>query len=260
MSGSGVDIAYLKQGYLAALLSRIKSLASFPDPQIQDAIDEAEASVQRDFGVRFDVTHFHPDRSAGEQADFAATVPPSEPEEYEAPYDWPGKLPGDGYNRILLRVRPIVEVIKVTLQFPGAIMGVFSIPLDWIRVDRATHQLLVAPSAGSAGYATIFGLGMTKYRTPMSVNIEYRAGLGPDGLKKWPLFKRLVALRAVLYLLPVFAAWVNPTGITSESADGLSQSRSAYAFKDYNDALTKEAEDVEIKILAQWDGPQLMIM
>lgn len=259
MSGSGVDVTYLKAGYLSALLSRVASLALFPDPQIQDAIDEAEASVQRDFGTRFNVTHFHPDRSAGVQADFPVNNPVTF-DEYEAPYDWPGKLPGDGYSRIKTRVRPIVEVMNVTLQFPGAIMGVFSIPLEWIRVDRATHELLVAPSAGSAGYATIFGLGMTKYRTPMSVNIEYRAGLGATGLAKWPLFKRLVALRSVLFLLPIFAAWVNPTGKTSEGADGLSQSRGAYAFKEYGDALMKEAEDVEIKISAQWDGPQLDIL
>ncbi len=257
MAGSsGVTPQYLRDGFLRGLLSAIPSLADPSlDGQLADAIAQGEAQVQRDLGTRFQVTHFLPQMDAGTPPVLADGM------EYEFPYTWPGRVPGDGFARLKVRVRPIVQVVSMNLYVPGALIPNFQVPANWLRVDRQTHEIMVAPTAGSAAYALAFGQGFMNWRLPATVQLEYLAGLDEAGLAQWPQIKRLVALRSMLLLMPTMSLWVNPGQFSSESADGLTQSRnSAYMFKDMEDRLEKEAEALINRILDVWEGPSVLYL
>lgn len=253
MAGSGVTAQSLRDGFLRALISSYPVLAdSSLDVQLSDAIEEVEAQVARDLGTRFGLVHFRPNRGAGEPAVLPAG------EEYEYPMQWPGRIPGDGFPRLRPRIRPIVEVLDLSLDVPGALVKTYTIPLEWLRVDRQTNEIMVAPSAGTAPYALAQGLGLLNYRLPATAKLEYRAGLDDAGMSRWPQIRRLVAVRAMLVLMPTLSLWINPGMLSSESADGLSQSRgSGYVFKDMEDRLGKEAETLLNRILDVWEGPSI---
>lgn len=246
---SGVTVRSLRDGLLAPLAA-IPQLASFPDTSIHAHIIAAEAEVERLLGTRFGVTRFLPYRDAAEPP-----APIDELHEYEPLYDWPGRIPGDGFPRLKPRVRPIVEVVSLSLSLPGAIISEFVVPLNWLRVDRLRHELLVAPSGGQAAYALAYGQGMMNWRLPSTCRIEYRAGLDEAGLEQWPQIQRLVELKAVLKILPTASMWLNPTALASVSADGLSQSRnSGYVWKDMADQFQAEADALRDEVLNRWDG------
>jgi hypothetical protein len=85
--------------------------------------------------------------------------------------------------------------------------------------------------------------------------MKYRAGMDEQDWNRFPQINRLVALRAAIACLPTLALRINPTQVTSKSADGLSISRgSGYVFKDFEERLEKEAEAVQTQILDAWEG------
>lgn len=253
MAGSGVTAQSLRDGFLRGLILAYPALADPSlDVQMVDAIAETEAMVARELGTRFGVVHFRPTRDA-----LALAVLPAG-EEYEFPMQWSGRIPGDGFPRLRPRVRPIVEIIDLTLDVPGSLVKSYTLPLNWLRVDRQTHEIVVAPSAGTAPYALVQGLGLLNYRLPATAKLDYRAGLDDAALAQWPQIKRLVAVKSMILLMPTMSLWVNPGMLTSESADGLSQSRgSGYMFKDMEDRLGKEAETLLNRILDTWEGPSV---
>lgn len=253
MAGSGVTAQTLRDGFLRGLIASYPVLADTSlDTQLVDAIEESEAMVARELGTRFGVVHFRPTRDA-----VALAVLPAG-EEYEFPMQWNGRIPGDGFPRLRPRVRPIVDIIDLTLDVPGALVKSYTIPLGWLRVDRRTHEIIVAPSAGTAPYALVQGLGLLNYRLPATAKLEYRAGLDDAAMAQWPQIKRLVAVKAMILLMPTMSLWINPGMLSSESADGLSQSRgSGYVFKDMEERLGKESETLLNRILDVWEGPSV---
>jgi hypothetical protein len=65
----------------------------------------------------------------------------------------------------------------------------------------------------------------------------------------------------MILLMPTLSLWVNPGQFSSESADGLSQSRSsAYVFRDMEERLGKEAEALLNRILDVWEGPSVLYL
>ena len=256
MAGSGVTPQTLRDGFLRGMLAAIPALADPSlDPQLADAIAFAESMVAKELGTRFGVTHFIPMRDAGAQS------PPGAGNEYEYPMTWPGRIPGDGFPRFKPRVRPIVDIVGLTLDLPGALIAQFTVPVEWLRVDRQTNEVIVAPTGGTAAYALAYGQGFMNWRLPATLKLEYHAGLDEVAMQSWPQIKRLVALRAMLELMPTMSMWVNPGQFSSENADGLTQSRgSGYVFKDTEERLGKEAETLLNRILDVWEGPSMIYL
>lgn len=257
MAGSGVTVETLKADLLYGLLSRLPLLSAWPglDGALDRAIKQAESFVAQELGTRWDVTQF---RSYMGAADPGAPV---SGEEFEAPYDWPGYTPGDGYPRIRTRVRPLVAVTGLNLNLPGSIVAPYSIPLSWCRVDRSTHEIMIAPSAGTVPFGLAQARWWTGLRIPEAALLEYTAGLGEAGLATYPQLARLASLHAALFFLPSAAIILNPSTLSSESADGLSQSRSnGYVFKDLEDRLRTEADALMLSFRHLWDGPGLTVL
>lgn len=258
MPVSGVTPQSLRGGLLFGLMSPGKPLAGVDDGVLLEAIEEAEAEVQQSLSTRFAVTEFQGWLGAG-------TPPVSAGVESEGPYEWPGSLPGDRFPAWNLRVRPIVEVLGVTVTFPGSFVAPVSLAMNWFRVDHLLGELTLAPQGNAAPLfyqgAGIPLVGIGGHQVPDSVLINYKAGLGEAGLKKYPTIKRLVALEACIKALPTMALMLNPTMLSSQSADGLSETRrSGYIFQDLEDRLRNEADTARAHILDLWEGVNVEVL
>ena len=257
---TSVTPAFLLSGLLASVVSRVPNLA---DPTVATAlltlgIAQAVADVQKELGTRMDVTHFVPYLGAAAPPALDQTNGPAE---YAGYQQWPGAIPGDGIPSFRPRCRPLVGINSCTLYFPGALITTFAIPLSWFRVDRQTSEIVVAPTGGDAVYALAYASGGMGWRTPQTMALDYTAGLGPDGMLQWPQVDHLISLRAVIKVLPTISSMFNPTGLSSISADGLTQSRSSgYVFKDLEERLKTEADELKRSILDLWDGPSFVML
>lgn len=264
VSISGVTPASMRTGLMRGLLGSGGLFGAADvdlEVRITDAIDQAERSLEADLSFRFAVTAFQGWMGPGASPD------PVAGQEWEGPYAWPPSIPGDNFPRWRTKIRPIVALNGLTVIMPGGIQIRVDIPSQWCRVDHPQGEIMVAPSLfnaplQSAGLTGPLILGITGRQLPMSVLIDYTAGLGVEGMKKWPQIKRLVEYRASLYLLPDLAIMANPETLGTISADGLSQSRtSGYIFKDLEERLNRDAESLLERLLSLWDGPgSLMVL
>jgi len=257
---TSVTPTFLLNGLLSSLVSRIPQLQdpNITTPLLELGIAQAVSDVQRELGTRIDVTHFVPYLGAAAPPDLDQS---DVPQEYSGYQQWPGAIPGDGFPSFRPRIRPLVGINSCTLYFPGALITTFNVPLSWFRVDRTTSEIVVAPTGGDTVYALAYASGGMGWRTPQTMALDYTAGLGPDGLLQWPQVDHLISIRAFIKVLPTISSMFNPTGLSSISADGLTQSRSSgYIFKDLEDRLTKEADDLKRSILDLWDGPSFVML
>ena len=257
---SGVTPEYLAQGLLRGLLGPHGPFSHVLPEDLDELITQAETDVETELSTRLVVTSFTGYMGTDAPAAQAAGC------ELEGPYDWPPANPGDWFPRFRPRIRPVQALTGFQIILPGGIETVITLPLDWFRVDHAQGEFMVSPSLTSAPLqaAGLMGplmLGLADNQIPKSVLLSYTAGMGPAEWTRYPKVKRLVALRAAILILPQLSFLENPLGLTSQSADGLSESHSSgFIYKDMEERLQAEADKIHDAILDQWDGPQFMVM
>jgi hypothetical protein len=259
-----VDAAYVRDTVLAPLIGRgARYENAVTLTTIEEFVAEAKLATEQRLSTRFTPTEFSGWDGKGSRPSPTAAdptaVPAVLPAEVEPAYMWPAISPGLGFLNFRLRMRPILEFYGGTLRLPGApAPGVDLLP-DWFRVESYTSELTLMPNFGGAALVMPnlpFGLfNWMKQRIPDGVLFKYRAGMDDQEWNRFPQVNRLVALRAAIACLPTLALRINPTQVTSKSADGLSLSRaSGYVFKDFEERLDKEAEAVQTQILDAWEG------
>lgn len=255
-----VDAGYLETHILPTLIGSGARYCGLFDPLLlQSFVDEAVAEVQQRLSTRFTPTRFTGWLGPGPRPVPATPAPGDEPSEVEPPYQWPNISPSAGFLTWRLRVRPVIELVGGSLRLPGSFNPGVQLQPDWFRVNSGTSEITLMPSYGAAALVMPnlpFGLfNWMQQRIPEAVLFDYRAGMQDDDWIRYPQVNRLVGLRAGVRLLPALSMRVNPTGLTSQSADGLSQSRSSgYAFKDLEERLKSEADEIQSQILDAWDG------
>jgi hypothetical protein len=148
---------------LSGLATRLPQIAQEGfAPLLADAIAEGQLQVERALGTRFAVTQFIPQFDSG-----ADPVPDQTngPAEYEPYYQWPGALPGDGFPRIKTRIRPLQSVVSLMLTVPGTLISQFTFENSWLRCDRKSSEIVIAPTGGNAIYALAYAMGGLGWRT-----------------------------------------------------------------------------------------------
>lgn len=258
-----VDAAYVRDTVLAPLIGRGARYENVVNPEIlAEFVNEASRAVQQRLSTRFVPTVFNGwDGGGPRPRNTAATAgpPPTDPIEIEGPYDWPSLSPGPGFITFRLRIRPLQEFISGHLRLPGAPAPGVDLRPDWFRIDPYFGNLILMPNFGGAALVMPnlpFGLfNWMRQRIPDGVTFSYRAGMTEDDWILYPQVNRLVALRAAIAALPTLAQKINPTQVTSKSADGLSLSRaSGYVFKELEERLSKEADAIQTQVLDSWEG------
>ena len=260
-----VDATYLKSTIIPTLIGTGGRFAGLVDDTVlTEFITEATAEVQQRLSTRFTPTLFVGWGGPGVRpADIPlnpnGTPPVTQATEYEPPHMWPNISPSAGFLEWRMRIRPVLQVVGGNLRLPGALVPGVDLQPDWFRVNYYTGTLTLMPSYGAAALVLPnlpFGLfNWMQQRIPEAVTFSYLAGMTDAEWARFPQINRLVGLHAAIKLLPILAAKVNPTGLTSRSADGLSQSYSSgYALKDMDEKLSAEAQAILDQVLDAWDG------
>ena len=196
---------------------------AFHDDYLIEQINAAEADAQRALRVFFTPTEVLPETTtaAEREALDAAGTPWVEEPGYDLEGDF---FSGERWGYLITRHKPIIDVHSMRFVYPQPYSGVFTIPLDWVRLDKKYGHVRLVPGTQSfaaplsAGILQIMGAGRT---IPQMIQLRYTAGL-TTAAAAFPDLVDLVIRMAVLRLLQGLFLPASE----SISADGLSQSRS----------------------------------
>jgi hypothetical protein len=258
---------YVRSEILPSLLGMSSRYSNHVNPHLlHQKVVQAVREVEQRLSTRMQITHMKGWLGPGPRppnvpgADATDSTPAIEPLEYEGPYPWEAISPSDGFLQWRVNLRPLQQVIGGYFMIPGSFAPGVKIEASWMRPDPLSGTLTLMPQYGSAALILPnlpFGLfNWMQQRINHSMLWEYRAGMSESDWDRYPQINQLIGLRAAIKYLPILSTMVNPSGVTSESGDGLSISRSSgYVFKDIEERLVAEADGIQNEILDAWDGP-----
>lgn len=121
---------------------------------------------------------------------------------------------------------PVQEVTEVTLTY-GQEQG-FTIPIEWVKLDKNAGQITLFPSHGTAGgliigsSGAIMGLHGRWNHAPQMWRVKYKAGMQQIP----PDLYEAIYKKAVIGVMQVWGDLIIGAGIANQSVsvDGLSQS------------------------------------
>lgn len=216
-------VADMRMDRLAMAASAALPGVTVSDDYIYSKLLSAEAEISRRLRVYLEPTVIVPDDAA--QAELDALEAGGGAWAQEAAYDYSADFfMYDRWGYIITKSKPIISVQSLVFVYPSSMNQVFTIPPEWIRLDKKFgHVRLVPASQAFAAPLGAFLLqALSGGRTiPFMIQLRYTAGL--DNVhKNWPDVVDVIKKKAVLSMLK--DAFMPQSG--SISADGLSQSLS----------------------------------
>lgn len=194
---------------------------TFDDDYLTQLLSAAQADAERALRVYLEPVQVLPEdatQAEKDALDEAGTRWVEEPG-----YDMePDFFTGERWGYLLVRHKPIIAVQSMRFVYPNPMTGVFTVPPEWIRLDKKYGHIRLVP--GAQAFAPplavwsmqIMGGGRT---IPQMIQLRYTSGL-TDAAAQWPdlqdLVLRMAAMRAMQGIFP--------SSSQSISADGLSQS------------------------------------
>lgn len=165
---------------------------------------------------------------------------------FEPPYDYnPSMFIGNTWGRTETRQRPIISVHSMKFVYPTPTNVLYSIPNDWIRLDKKYGVINLLPIQNSmmmplnAFILSALGGGRT---IPEFLQIRYSAGLTNCG-RDYPEVLDLILKQAVLSVAEDL--YLPSSRSESTSADGLSQSTSiGFKIDDYSKLIDQKIESI----------------
>jgi len=219
-------IASMRADYLPALMSGYGKL-TFTDQFLWARMLAAEAHVAHTLRVPLQPTRFFPrEPSHAEVAELKGSPWAIDPGYELDPHD----VQFGGTRSLRLRQIPIIRVEKVEMVYPGQVHPIFTMPNEWLRLDKKYGQMQIVPIGSQFGYGIpSAGMAISVMSggavVPQIFHVHYWAGL-QDVLKNYPDLLDIVMRTAALGTLK--ARLMPQSG--SISADGLSESYSAPDF------------------------------
>jgi hypothetical protein len=146
-------------------------------------------------------------------------------------YD-PGMFQGDKWGIMRLPYKPVQQVNSVTIAFPAPFLMNYTVPSEWIRIDRKYGDMQLVPTTSAAvspvgAFALVAIGGAVTY--PQAIQVRYSCGLtnangqvATSFAQEWDDLVDVVKRMAIGKIMKM--AYL--PGSASISADGLSQSNS----------------------------------
>jgi hypothetical protein len=217
------DAVVAMRSYFVMGANSVIDTSKIADDDVLDLLNAAEAELSRRLRVYLQKTKILPNDSP--QSEFDALDASATPYAVESSYDYdPEFFKGDRWGFITTRERPIHSVESIEFAYPAPTNQVWSVPADWIRMDKKYGQIRLVPATQSfSAPLTAFVMQALGggYLVPFMIRIRYFAGL--ENVKKdWPDVVNLVKMIATFRMLS--GAFLPSS--TSTSADGLSESDS----------------------------------
>jgi hypothetical protein len=172
---------------------------------------------------------------------------PPMPVYLEPAYDYdPDMFQGNTWGRTLTRQRPIIRVQSMSFVYPTPTSTLFSIPNEWIRLDKKYGVINLLPIQTAMSLPLnafiLSALGGGRI-VPEFLEIRYQAGL-TNVLQDWPEILDLVRRQAVLGIAQDL--FLPSSRNESVSADGLSQSSSiGFAIDSYESMVDKQMDAIK---------------
>ncbi len=203
------------------LASSLIDQSLMSDDYIWSKVIAAQADAARRLRVLFGPTYVF----AGDPTQQEIDAVGDNPWIVEPPYDYePDMWMADKWGMIILRMRPVMSVGSMVFHYPVPITSTFTVPSDWIRLDRKYGQVQMVPTGMATGTNIALYLLQTiggGRQIPHMLHIRYRAGMNnPEA--DYPDLIDLIKKMAVVRMIQ--DSFVPQSG--SISADGLSQSSS----------------------------------
>lgn len=213
-------IASLRNDRLFGAARGIMPLAFNPsDDFLWGKLLAAEADVARQLRVELQPTRFFSLDPTQDQIDALNGMP----WKLDPAYDYePAMFIGEKWGWVVMRNKPIINILSATINYPQQDKSILDLPLDWIRIDKKYGQLNFVPSSPvvSANFATtLLGGLIGANRLPFALHFNYVAGLS-NAARDYPDLIDAVMKTAMLKVLQ--DAFLPQSG--SINADGLSQS------------------------------------
>lgn len=156
-------------------------------------------------------------------------------------YD-PAMFMGERWGLCRLPYRPVQQVQSVIISFPAPFLQNYTVPPEWVRIDRKNGDLNLVPTTSAAttpvgAFALVAMAGSITY--PQAIQVRYTCGLtNANGQVVTSFAQEWDDLIDVVYriaILKIFKSMMLPQS-ASISADGLSQSNS-WNYKMWQDDL-----------------------
>lgn len=236
---------------------KIASQYALPGKDLSDSyltgkLLAAESDAARQLRVLFQPTKIIPEDAP--QSEIDQLEADGIAYQQEAAYDYDANFfRGDRWGFIVTKQKPIVSVQSIDFAYPSPAFQVFSIPHDWIRMDKKFGHIRLVPASQtfsaplSAFIMSALGGGMT---IPFMIRVRYTAGLS-NVARDYPDLIDVVKKMAVLRILE--DAFLPQSG--SISSDGLSQSLSMDVQK-WHDGIDDKLNDLRDAI----HGPRIAFL
>ena len=195
------------------------------DEYLAEKLVSSEADLQRKLRTWFTPREMLPENGAM-PGEVAALEAAGNVVEWEPAYDFrPEFFDTDTWGFLELRTKPAIVVHSMVFVWPTASTPFFTVPIDWIRLDRRAAKINMVPTQNTLSVPLntylLTAIGGGDF-IPQMIQIRYRAGM-ENVPTKWPDLLDLIKKATVLNIIEDS---FNPSSM-SDSADGLSQSLSS---------------------------------
>jgi hypothetical protein len=240
----------MRDGPLALASLTYPGIASLSDTFLWGKVLAAESEVERRLTLPLEPVEIYTDPPSQAEIDALA----GKPYQIEPGYDLaPDFFGAQKWGALILRIRPVIEILSMKIVYPGYPSAVFEVPLAWIRADADYGHIHVYPTVQltslpiSLYTVRVMGGGVT---VPNMIRIRYRAGLQQTHLNYPDIYDLTLRFATARILSDMMLPQSE-----SISADGLSQSRSM----DMSKAM-EELNEQLARIRDAMLGPQMMVM
>lgn len=200
--------------------------------QLWSKLQAAEASAQRQLKVFFGPTEIIPEWTPTLQTAIDAFEAAGTPYAFQSAFDYdPDAFRDDRWSFMQLSHTPVQAIRTIWFDVPSPFLMGFTVPNEWIRLDKHYGQLRLIPITSVASPQMAYGaqlLGGGR-AFPLSIQVSYLAGLtNVTGAAVSSFANSWDDLLDVVYkmaMLKIMQDAFLPSS-SSISADGLSQSAS----------------------------------
>jgi hypothetical protein len=212
-------IADIRADQLIAVAQNLLPGVTLSDDYIWRKVLAAEGEISHQLRVDLQPTQYFPRTPTDAQIAALGTMPWKEDPAYD--YD-PEMFQGDKWGFTDVRRSPVISVQEMRYAYPSDEQFTYTIPLDWLKIDKKYGQIRVVPTSnGSLALLNSYLLQLLGAGRiiPHMINLTYVAGLA-NASRDFP--ELLDAVKKIAVLKMIEDAFVPQSG--SISADGLSES------------------------------------
>lgn len=196
------DLQTLKRDRLIGVVMRLMAGVPLSDDYLWEKLLASEDYLEKDLRIFFSPREIVPDGT--DQSVIDALVAAGSTVVIEPGYDYtPELFDGDTWGRIELRQRLIIAIDSIVFNYPQPGNALFTIPNDWVRVDRKYGVLNMVPTQNTlqlpldAFLLSALGGGRN---VPLMLQIRYSCGL-QNARQTEPALIDLIFKNAVLMIL-----------------------------------------------------------